>query len=429
MAKRWIKSAFNNKFVKGGLFFTLANFLGGFLNYLFNSLSGKLLGPAKYSEITALFSYLTIFSLPITVITVDIIRRLGEKGKLRLSYFKMGEDWFWQRIYHWRYLLILYFLSGFFLPRITNLSLLFSFTLLVLTIFNIIGVIYSAGLQALHLFGFFSFIAIISVIIKLTGPLFVYFHVGELDTIAVFIIFSSLLGIVMSKYRIDKITKKIVAKSIVINKRLIALIFDRRIIITAISLFAINLLNNFDVIFVKKFFPADTAGIYGSWSLFAKIIFYVLSPLISLSFIFFSSKEQKKLHRKTLFMSLVILIVSGLILYGLYFYFGRFFVSLIFNKNYYSIIDLLPKAAIFGVLYSIISFLNGFFIAKNSSFSLIIAFFVFFYAVGLFFFGKTMVSVININLFFSLLSAIVYALVIFIEVSRTKNFSFFTKED
>ncbi|PJC81260.1 hypothetical protein CO007_05560, partial [Candidatus Roizmanbacteria bacterium CG_4_8_14_3_um_filter_36_10] len=104
MAKRWIKSAFNNKFVKGGLFFTLANFLGGFLNYLFNSLSGKLLGPAKYSEITALFSYLTIFSLPITVITVDIIRRLGEKGKLRLSYFKMGEDWFWQRIYHWRYL-------------------------------------------------------------------------------------------------------------------------------------------------------------------------------------------------------------------------------------------------------------------------------------------------------------------------------------
>ncbi|PJA52603.1 hypothetical protein CO166_05155, partial [Candidatus Roizmanbacteria bacterium CG_4_9_14_3_um_filter_36_11] len=121
--------------------------------------------------------------------------------------------------------------------------------------------------------------------------------------------------------------------------------------------------------------------------------------------------------------------VSGLILYGLYFYFGRFFVSLIFNKNYYSIIDLLPKAAIFGVLYSIISFLNGFFIAKNSSFSLIIAFFVFFYAVGLFFFGKTMVSVININLFFSLLSAIVYALVIFIEVSRTKNFSFFTKED
>src|SRR3990167_10800062 len=92
--KRFINKLLINRFFQGGMVLTSTNLILGFLNYLFNSLSGKLLGPAKYSEISALFSYLVIFGVPSAVIQTEIIRRLGQAGTDRLKLVKSWNEWY-----------------------------------------------------------------------------------------------------------------------------------------------------------------------------------------------------------------------------------------------------------------------------------------------------------------------------------------------
>jgi len=200
------------------------------------------------------------------------------------------------------------------------------------------------------------------------------------------------------------------------EKRIIHLIKSRSIMLIFFSAISLNLLNNLDVIFVKKFFSPDLAGIYGGWNLFSKIIYYILGPILSLSFIFFSDKQQKKSHSKVLYLTLALFFVAGGILYLLYFFLKDFLVLLIFSKDFQSISPLLPQAAIFGILYCLIVFLNGFFIAKNSLRSLAITVYIIFYGTALYLFGKNLVTVININIIFSLLITISYFLLIFLKI-------------
>jgi len=406
--KKQLKSLAENKFIQGGFFLTTSNFIVGFLNYLFNSLSGKLLGPEKYSEIAAIFAYLWILAVPSQVITTDLIRRLGAKDKDRLVTAKTWEQWFVKKIRYWWWLLIPYIAFIFFLPTLTNLSLLSSFVISISFLLSLISVFYTSSLLGLHLFITFSLILIFSTLIKLVGPILVYFHVDGLTTIAILLILSSVASVIGGKIALNHLLKSTYSKIVGLDKRIIHFIFNRNIIITCLSLVGITLLNNLDIIFAKKMFTSNIAGVYGGWSLFGKIIFYILSPILSLSYIFFSAKEQQKNHSIVIIFSLILLAALGIILYLLYSIFGELIVLIMFNKNYFQIIRYLPQAAIFGILYTIISFLNNFFISKNSVYSLIIAFLIFFYAGGLFFFGKSMELIIMINVIFSAICVVVY---------------------
>src|SRR3989344_3767766 len=101
--KKFIGKIFFNRFFQGGMVLTTTNLILGFLNYLFNSLSGKLLGPAKYSEISALFSYLVIFGVPSAVIQTEIIRRLGNAGPDRFRLVKSWNEWYIKKIRKWKF--------------------------------------------------------------------------------------------------------------------------------------------------------------------------------------------------------------------------------------------------------------------------------------------------------------------------------------
>jgi len=398
--KKVFSSLFKNKFFQGGILFTGANFFVGFLNYLFNSLSAKTLGPNGYSEITTLFAYLTLLSVPILVITTEIVRRLGLQGKDKLKTLKRWETWLMNKAKRWTYLLVPYFLLGFLLPRLTNLSLFSSFILLTSLLLSFIGAFYIASLQGLHRFWSISWIIIIVGLIKLVGPLVHFPYQEQLATILLFLVLSGTVSIVLSKIALktDKVSS--VGEKPVKNleKRLSDVLLSKSVFITVGSLVGVNVLNNLDVIFSKKFYPAFDAGIYGGWSLLAKIIFYVCSPLLSLSLIYFSSRTQRKYSQKVLLAGLLFFIMTGFFFYFTYNLFGSRLISLIFNRRYMLILPYLSYAAIFGSLYTGIYFLNTFFLAKNSSFSLIALVSTPIYALLLFFYGKTLQAIMTINI-------------------------------
>ena len=422
--KKKLETLASNQFIQGGFFLTASNLFIGFLNYLFSSFTGKLLGPSGYGEIAALFSYLAILSVPMQVITTDLIRRLGEKGSIRLTVLKSWEQWFWNKIFHWKYLLIPYFLTLFFLPKLTNLSFLFSLTLLLLLLISFASTIYIGSLQGAHLFFWFSAVSIIATLIKLLGPVFVYFRIGGLTTIVIFLLFSSSSIVFFGRFLFQRLIKSQISVKYltekVIQKRIIPLIFNKSILIITLSTLSFILFNNLDVIFVKKYFSAETAGVYSVWNLFSKFIYYLAAPLTSLSFIFFSDRESDKYHRKILGLTMIFFVLTGGALFGLYSLFGKFLLLLIFNEKYLSILPYLPKAAIFGSLYTLLSILNGFFVAKNSFYSLIITVAIIFYGVALFLFGKNIESIITVNITFSILCAFFYLFFSFV-LNKNKN--------
>ncbi len=420
MLKNKLIKIINNKFFQGGFFLTASNFLVGFLNYLFSSLSAKTLGPAKYSEIVAVFAYLWILAVPTQVISSDLIRRLGSKGKERYHNLKIWEQWFYKKILYWWWLLIPYFASCIIVSKLTNLSILYSVVLLIVFLTSFLSVFYTSSLLGLHLFLSYSLVIILVTLIKLIGPILVYFRLDSLFTIAFFIVLSSIALIILGKIFLNKALKNIFTKK-KSDKRIKTYFLSKSIIILSLSLVGMNLLNNLDVIYAKKNFSAYEAGVYGAWSLFGKFIFYVLSPILSIGYIFFTTKEEGKWHKKTLVVFLAILLALGIVLYLIYSFFGKYLVLLIFNQNYIKILPYLPQAAIFGIFFTIISFINGFFVAKNSNKALIITFCIFVYVIGLFIYAKSIFSLIKINVVFSIAIALIYFVFSFLKRTQIKS--------
>lgn len=414
--RKKITALANHPFIQGGIILSISNVITGFLNYFFNSLSAKALGPAGFGEITALFSYLVVFSVPLGVISTDLIRRIGHLKSDKNNTILGWERWIWKKLYQWRLLIIPYFLLTLIVPRLTNLSLFSSIALLIFILLAFIGTFYNATIQGLQLFAIAAGLSIVSVLLKLIGPLLVSFHFGGVNlVIAVLVIGSFLLlpvyQIIIRKNLINNQEKSII--SVPLNKRIKSLFLNQNMIITTLSLLAITLFNNFDMMFAKKFFTSEMAGLYGAWNLLAKIVLYAGGPLSGLSFVFFSNQSYKKQHKQSLLFISVGIFLVGLIMLVAYSLFGKLIVSLLFNKNYFVIVNFLPQAAIFGCLYSLISIINGFFLANNSRYSLIITFLFLVYFISLILFGRFFSNLINLNLLFVATTFIFYTIALF----------------
>lgn len=407
--KKTLRKYWRNEFIQGGFIFTLSSFIASVINYLFNLLAARGLGPSGFGEITALFSYMAIFSVPTTVMTLVVIQKVGSKGKNSERFALSLEDWFFRLVKRWWFLLIPLFSTAFFIPRITNLSPLSGYVFVPLLLLTFLGAFYGAIFQGLKFFYWFAIISNVAVLLKLLGSVFVILGVDGLGTIMTFLILSGVIGllayrVIMKKY----IVVRRISRVKTIQKRLTDALFNKQVIITFLSIFALTSLNNIDIIFVKKFFSPTNTGIYSSWSLFAKIIFYLVGPAVTVSYIFFSHKKNEGSSKRVLYISIGTLVFIGLCSFISYRYFPSFLIRFLFGDRFLSVAPYLAQASIFGTLYTMIAFLNNYFLAKESIFSLLLPVAIPIYTVLLFLMPRTLSSVIALNIYFSLFLTSLY---------------------
>ena len=290
-------------------------------------------------------------------------------------------------------------------------------------ILSLITAFYSATLQGLRFFSSLATIAILSTIIKLFGAVLVFFQIDGLGTVISFLALSTIYTWFASRNRIHQ---NVLSKPVPINSKerhFLNMLTDRQFILTTISLLAITLLNNADVIYVKKFVDPTNAGLYSAWSLMARIILFVATPALSVAFIFFSSptsKENQRLAIKTsLFGLSAIIVVSSLI----YKYFASLLIAVFFGESYRSIAPFLSQAAIFGSLYTTIFFLNNYFLAKKSSIALLLPLTIPFYLVSLFATRGKIESIFWLNIIFSAVVTVLYlsSYILTARVTNTKT--------
>lgn len=394
-----MKKIIGNKFVKGGVVFAIANIIISFLNYLFNSLSAKALGPSGYGEIATLFAYLTIVSVPIGIVSTLIVQKLGNAGAGRAIYALSFDVWVRTRMRTWWFLFLLPILAIPIIPRLTNLSLVSAIGLSSIISITMITGVYLALIQGLQLFISSSVVSVIQTVIKLVGAVLVFWNYGDLSTIIFFLIVSSALAYALARYRLHKLGQAFrTFKKIPFNDRIMHIIRKKQTIIAVCSLIGITLVGNADIIFVKKFFSPYDAGLYGAWSLFAKIIMYATGPLISLLFIFFADSQEKRKHGTLLILTTCIFLLGIVFSFIVYQQYGTILLGLITSTTYTPILRYLPLAAVFGGLYSLAIVYNNYFIALNSRGALLNILTVPLYIISLFLFGHTLEAVAWVNI-------------------------------
>lgn len=403
----------NTPFYRSSFLMTIGSFAGNLLNYAFNFISARALGPAGYGEIVSLFSYLSILTIPVVIPSTIITQKISAHRADRAVYASTIEAWILKKYARWWWLFILFVILSPLTPYVTNLSLTTSIALVPLLLFSVVGAFYLAALQGLRRFQDFISIGLISTIIKLIGALLVFLGIFGFNSILIMLIASAVFSFYQGKKIFTRYTGMQDPKNhTVYTQRIAGVVANKQFVITALSLIAVMLFNNVDIMFVKKFYSAHDAGIYSAWSLFAKIIFYVIGPIIAVGFVFFADKTDDN-HVKTLKSSLMILMFISACGVSIYSFFPSLVVSIFFGTQFQAVQKHLPSAALFGMFYAAIFLINNYFIATNDKKSITLALTMPLYALGLFSLSGTNIShIIQYNMSYSLAMAIIYIILL-----------------
>lgn len=404
-----IRKLWGNEYYQGGVFLTISSLVINLLNYFFNIFAARSLGPSGFGEIVALGSYISIFSVPTLLLNTIIIRKIGESAEKKLVVSKQLEDFFISKLKKRWYMLGLVVVLIPFVPTLTNMSSLAGYMLIPLVLLLLMSTFYSAALQGLRLFFIVSCIAVIAACLKFLGAFIsLVMSSNQLNMIVVFLIISGCVSYYLTLYIFRRRTAHVTYEKNIIQKRLLHVLYKKEIIITGVSVLCMTLFSNLDIILVKRLFTAQESGLYGSWTLFAKIVLYAIGPLITVSFVFFSGEQATARMKTAFWWALALLTILGCMIFFFYITFATSIIHILFGNRYDAVIPYLGQAGIFGALYTLITFLNNYFLARNNPAALILPYSYAFYIVIFFLIPKTIGHVISLNIYFSIAVVVLY---------------------
>ncbi|OGK31020.1 hypothetical protein A3A93_06430 [Candidatus Roizmanbacteria bacterium RIFCSPLOWO2_01_FULL_38_12] len=389
----------SQKFLKSSFFYWVASMICGIMNYFFNSYVGKALGPNGFGDITTLFSYVIVLSIPTGIIGTFLIIKIGDKLKNH-GYARSLFLWYINLLKNRWYLLALVFLLSPFVAPLTGLPQTVAYFLIPILIINWIIAYYNSLLQGLHLLSTIAIVGLLMTAIKLAGGLSAFFFHQGILIILVSLFAGFVVNLLISHFVLSRFLAKAKMVSINFQKKLLTLHKDKHIWLTIASTIAVGLLGNIDIIVAKRLFSAENVGFYSAWLLFGKIILYIFGPILSIAFIFFSSRKYKKFHRPGFIFTIFIFALIGIVAYFGYDMFALTAVNLVFGHKFLPVAPYLDVAAIYGTCYLLVFFTHQFFLAKGSWGVLILPIFSVIYIGVILFAAKSIVILMMITVGF-----------------------------
>jgi len=408
--KNFARAFVSLNFLQGGIFLWGASLLGGLMNYFFNSYVGKALGPKGFGEISTLFSYIIVLSIPTGILGTFLMIKIGDKEKNQ-DYAYTLFLWFISFLKKRWFLLALALVLTPFISTLTGLPKNVAYFLIPILLVNWVLAYYHSLIQGLHLLSTLAIVGLLMTAIKLMGGLSVYFFKQGIVMILLSLLLGYVVNLIISHFVLSGFLSRAKVLSMNVQKKLLTLHKDKHIWLTIASTIAIGLLGNIDIIIAKRIFGAEDVGFYSAWSLLGKIILYIFGPLLSIGFIFFSSKKYKKYHRLGFVFTILIFALIGVFSYYGYDMFALAAVNLVFGKSFLPVAPYLDVAAIYGTCFLLVLFTHQFFLAKGSWGVLILPLFTVIYVGAMLFAAKTIVIMMIITVGF--LAAVFAASLVF----------------
>lgn len=366
-----VKKIFHHRLFQAGLLVTVGSMVVNVLNYLFNLLMGRLLGPESFGELAALFSLLIITSVPATMVSTLM-------NKFASEYQARGELCAFSTLYVriMRYTLIggglLTLILWLLIPLLSDFLhvhqeqlIVFSFLLPV----TLVGAVMTGTLQGLHLFTHAQVSSIVSTLFKLllsVGAVWLGYSVsGVLGGVLV----GSIVGIMYAYVRVRPylVSQKQPFASTSTGIKTEEL--WRYVWLITVTTLLLALISNIDVILAKHFLPPETAGHYSALTLAGKVITYGAGAFIAVMFPMVSaaSVEGKDAQEKLLRMSLLLSGSIGLVVVGLFTLFPGLFIRILFGVEYLDITPFLTWIGLASFCGMISAGLINYFMAVRES--------------------------------------------------------------
>lgn len=347
--------------LKNSLTVLTGNMTVNFLNYLFNLVMARLLGPAGYGALLSLMASTAIAGIPTAAISLSATKFTadfwaeGTFGKIRALIGRLAR---------------LVFLVGsaiivlalLFVPQINRFLKIQEGMLPILLLalffsFNLATGLLRAILQGLQRFKAFSLTLAAEAALKLgVGVLLVILGLGLKGALGGLVASSSIALLIILPILKDVLKSP---KIPIATKGLLKYSF-----LSLATLFFLAFLINSDVIIVKHFFSPYEAGQYGALSTAAKIILFVSSPVVATMFPMIAKLfAEGKRHFRLLLNSLILVGILSLGVLAIYFVAPGFVLRVLFGRAYEGNYTLLAPFGFAILLYSLASALAQYFLA------------------------------------------------------------------
>lgn len=320
--------------------------------YLYQVVVLRIMGPVQYSELAALFSILFILSVPAQVAQTVLTKFFSEK--------KAANDLPSARsllIVTFKYLSIAsVFGLVIYLPLVPVLthSLKITSSLSVIGLYGIfVSVFFITGcVSALNGFQRFfpsTFFMTLSMVLRLlSGVLFA--SLGVAATVlgsAIANVLSFLLFLIPLKFLFAQ------KPGLFELKKRQTLVYA---LPTLFVLLGVTMMYNVDVVMVKVFFSAESAGIYGGLTIFGKIIFFAATAILLAVFPMVAEKKAlKQAYQHLVWTGLAGITVMSLAIVAGYFLLAPVVTNVLFGPRFSGVV---PFLGIFGIFMSAITVIN-----------------------------------------------------------------------
>jgi O-antigen/teichoic acid export membrane protein len=114
------------------------------------------------------------------------------------------------------------------------------------------------------------------------------------------------------------------------------------------------LINNSDILIVRHFFPAETAGQYAALALIGRIVFFATWSIVTVMFPVVAQRFRRgEAHRHLLGLALGVVLAGSLVIITLTYFFPELIIGILFGPAYLSIAPLLWVYSLATMLYAL----------------------------------------------------------------------------
>lgn len=415
-----------SSFLKQNLIFFIGSVAVGFLNYIYYPVISRTLTPESFGEVQTLISIflqLTIFLNVLSMVIVTIVVNYQDEDAKNHAVIELE-----------KFALILGLLFLLITAAIApQLQLAFKFDSMLPFIVLALALVFSVpfNFRTAYLRGKKSFIQasianILNAFLKLILSLF-FIILGWKTLGAVFgIALAQLMalayaGVYVKKHGLNINPKKYLKfpdlKNISTELKYSLTIF--------IAMFIITVQFSADIVLIKYFFDAQTAGLYAGISTIARIIFFLTAPLIQVLLSVVKREQTNNQNLKFLKKTLALFLAIGGTTLAILCLAPTKVTHLLVGDEYSSYIHMLPKLALMVFIVSAINLLSSYFLALKRNSVVFILLLGSVTTFTLIFFGiKDLETITNNLLYGSLVMVALLMFWTFIQKSKQTNENF-----
>jgi O-antigen/teichoic acid export membrane protein len=328
------------------------------INFFYQIIMGRLLGPSEYGVLTTLISLLYIGSAITGTFQTSVTRNISaynaqnNKYKIKNFFNQITIRFFILACF------IFILLASLLKPIRSFLNIDSSLPFITLGVAVILGSLTSVAAGSIQGMGRFKILgvnSIIGTILKLLlGILLVYLGFKS---------FGAVLGIMLSMviaYLIILLSIKDILRLKIpgnIDSSIDLKAFYKSTIMILISTILLTLISYIDIVLVKHFFSSENTGYFSAASQIGKIILYFPAAIGIVIFSRLSEKfEKKESVRGTFLKSFLILSVTSIFFLFLYFFFPELITRIIYGSSFVGATSKL--ILLYGLFMTIVGFIN-----------------------------------------------------------------------